>query len=116
METKPAIKNDAQDKNVLVNWEHALWVDGLITDSQREQLVKIEDFKRADVRDNWCVVYFSGRVRWDLLISIFHPAPMVLQKNRECTILNLNFNPSEAQMEKLRAFLTELRLCITNCK
>ena len=116
---RKGFKNLAQYENWLsVHYPRMLWIDGALTDAQREGLAKVKGFDHIEQNDNWAIAYFTCGVDGVFLKSILDPNVFVLQKTQKADMLEINFNPTTEQMVKLRAFLDRVRALALpiNCK
>lgn len=90
-----------------------LWIDGVLTQGQREGLHTVPGFKYVDQHEQWALAYFDRGVDGMALKAILDPNVFVLQKTKDATMLEINFNPTPEQMKKLRDFMSKIRLVLT---
>ena len=113
----PHGKNLTQQANWLeVQYTRMLWIDGVLTDEQRDRLAAVKGFFGGEQKENWAIAYFNCGLDGVYLKTILDPNVFVLQKTKDAKMLEINFNPTEAQMVKLRAFLDRVRQLAINCK
>ena len=91
---------------------YLLWIDGVIDDHRRRMLTLEPGFSNATQYDDYVIAEFSELPRRFGPADRFRyldPHRFVLQTNPEATNLEINFNPTPEQLEKLRAFKTRLK-------
>lgn len=79
-----------------------MWVDGVL-DAERLARLSAEPGVTVCQFDTYLLAEFSAVKRQSY--RYLDPHRFVVQMNKSCTELEINFNPSAAEVEKLRAFL-----------
>jgi hypothetical protein len=88
--------------NIVPLKTHLLWVDGVLSQEQLSALQAQKKFIRGSQSPTYYVAELSGYVDGMSLRTFLDPNIFILQIDDKALMLELNFNPTPAQMIKLR--------------
>jgi hypothetical protein len=84
-----------------------MWVDGVLDTERLQTLSKQDNIATIEQYDNYVIATFSHYPRRQSY-RFLDPHRFVVQINKECTELEINFNPSAKEVQKLREFYHRL--------
>ena len=87
-----------------------LWVDGVLNKHQRKHLSDCNNFAMGEQKEDYALCYFTQVPDGMALRSFLDPHVFVLQVDKECKTLEINFNPTPTQMMQLRKLHTVMKL------
>ena len=107
------------DKEVVKVAHYLLWIDGVIDESRQSQLAAEAGFVEATQYYDYVIAKFASlpsrfSVRDQDRFRYLDPHRFVLATDVHATHLEINFNPTEVQLEKLRRFRDQLRIASAN--
>ncbi len=82
-----------------------LWVDGILDDDRRSQLLAEPHLVELIQKDTYSIAIFSSPLRWPRYLD---PHRWITQVNVDCSIVDINFNPTDGEVNVLREWVSRL--------
>lgn len=84
-----------------------MWVDGVLDTERLRTLSQQDNIATIEQYDNYVIATFSKNPKRQSY-RFLDPHRFVVQINQDCTELEINFNPSSDEVQKLRDFYHRL--------
>lgn len=84
-----------------------MWIDGVLDPQRLQTLSQEPNIATIDQYDNYAIATFSKHPKRQGY-RFLDPHRFVVQINKDCTELEINFNPSRDEVQKLRDFYHRL--------